>query len=217
MPSENVVKSPETTLPSNLDETQAAAWPLLLALLRALKQIQIELGESVLVSGNGPVGQIMAQLASIVGAGRVVGLVSDSNQPAAERIVWTGDFEQVGQLLPHGQADVLVETSGDPAKLEKLLACVRGGGRVLLLASSAAGQANFDFYPHLHRRSLTLKNLTLQAALAEVAPTGLVGEREAGFIAHLLRSGRLNLANLTGGEQLLPALSAAGWAGRVER
>lgn len=216
MQSENVIIPTETTGLATPDETQAATG-VLLALLRAIKQIQIELGESVLVSGNGPVGQVMAQFASIVGAGRVVGLASDSNQPAAERIVWTGDFEQVGQLLPHGQADVLIETSGDPANLEKGLALVRSGGRILLLASSAASQVNFDFYPHLHRRSLTLRSITLQAALAEVAPTGLVGEREAGFIAHLLHSGRLNLANLTGGEQFLSTLSAAGWAGRVER
>lgn len=216
MLSEIIVKSAETALPSNLDETQAAAWPLLLALFRAVKQIQIELGESVLVSGNGPVGLVMAQLASIAGAGRLVGLASDSNQPATERIVWTGDFEQVGQLLPQGQADVLIETTGDPAKLEKLLACMRGGGRVLLLTSNAASQANFDFYPHLHRRSLMLKSLTLQAVLAEAAPTDLAGERETGFLAHLLRSGRMNLADLTGGEQFLSASPAAGWADRVE-
>lgn len=200
MQSENVIIPTETTGLATPDETQAAAG-VLLALLRAIKQIQIELGESVLVSGNGPVGQVMAQFAGIAGAGRVVGLASDSNQPAAERIVWTGDFEQVGQLLPQGQADVLIETTGDPAKLEKLLACVRGGGRVLLLSSSATGSANFDFYPHLHRRSLTLKSITLQNLMAEVGPTGLAGERETDFMTHLLRSGRLNL-----GHHHLPAL-----------
>lgn len=198
MLSENFVKSAETTLPADLNETQAAVWPLLLALLRAVKQLQIELGESVLVSGSGPMGQVMAQLASIAGAGRVVGLASEPNLPAAERIIWTGDFEQVGQLLPQSQADVLIETTSDPAKLEKCLALVRSGGRILVLASSTAGQANFDFYPHLHRRSLTLKSLTFQAALAETAPTDLASEREADFIIHLLGSGRINLANLTG-------------------
>lgn len=211
MQSEKVINPTEIAIH---DETQAVA-EALLALLRAIKQIQIELGESVLVSGNGPVGQALAQLASIAGAGRVVGLADEGSvQTGSVGVVWTSDPDKAVEYLPRGQADLLIETSGNPAQLEKLLASVRGGGRILLVGSGAAGTANFDFYPHLHRRSLTLKSVTLQAALAETGDDRLKDEREANFVSHLLRSGQLNMpdhliTNPMAGEPLLPVSSAS--------
>lgn len=213
MQSENVTILTETASFATPDETQAAAG-VLLALLRAIKQIQIELGESVLVNGNGPVGQTVAQLASIAGAGRVVGLADQGSvQTDSVRVAWTSDLDKAVEYLPRGQADLLIETSGNVAQLEKLLASVRGGGRILWLGS-AAGTANFDFYPHLHRRSLSLKSITFQAALAEAGHDRLKDERESGFISHLLRSGQLNLPNhlittMMAGEQPLPVLPAS--------
>ncbi|NJN98801.1 MAG: zinc-binding dehydrogenase [Anaerolineales bacterium] len=211
MQSENVFNPNETAgLSADYDELQTAA----VALLRAVKLIQIELGETVLVSGNGPVGQAVAQLARIAGAGRVIGLTDDGSvQTDDTQVVWMTDLGKVAEHLPQGQADLLIETSGNPAQLEKLLACVRGGGRILLVGS-IAGSANFDFYPHLHRRSLTLKSVTLQAALAETGDDRLKDERESNFVSHLLRSGQLNMpdhliTNPMAGEPLLPVSSAS--------
>jgi threonine dehydrogenase-like Zn-dependent dehydrogenase len=60
--------------------------------------------------------------------------------------------------------DVLIDTTAAPALWAPLLARVRPEGRVALLTPPGAQVCRFDFYPGVHRRSLSL--------LARRVPTG---------------------------------------------
>jgi len=183
-----------------LDADQAACWALLITLLRSIKRLQIEIGESVLVLGGELVGCLAAQLAMVAGAGLVVvygpgrqidgwGLDSRSLGPAPE---WVVDRNALVDALPGGKADILVDTWGDSSQLADLLLLVREGGRALSLAEEGAALGDFDFYPNIHRRSLKLTSSTLCLAGLQDSDGPANYAQEAEFLGHLLQGGRVD-------------------------
>ena len=186
------------SVPDDVDADQATFWALFTALVRFARKLQIEIGESVLVLGGGLTGQLCAQLVVAAGAARVVGI--DFNNPYHESggpeptPMWVTDQNALQKALPGREVDVLIDVLGDFKQLYDLLPLVRVGGRALLLGVNDATPIDFDFYPNIHRRSLTLIGATLRAALQQHPAGEMTTAREAAFINHLLKNGRVNPA-----------------------
>jgi len=131
----------------------------------ALRQAQIELGEDVVVVGDGPQARLAAGLARIAGAANV-------------RQVGAAALDEVAGKC----ADVLIFASDDPRALASALRAVRNLGRTLLLCS--IGAADFDVYPDIHKRSIRLIGYS---------PRSEASPEIRDFVKHLVESGRLQL------------------------
>jgi threonine dehydrogenase-like Zn-dependent dehydrogenase len=132
-------------------------------LLQALRQARIELGEDVVVVGDGPRARLAGVLARIAGAATVRQVGASGLDDVAER-----------------SADVVVFESGEAGLLVRALRVARNLGRVLLL--SDLGQIDIDVYPDLHKRSIRL----IACAPDRDTPAPL-----AEFARRLIESGRL--------------------------
>lgn len=97
-----------------------------------IKQLHVEFGEKVWVQGQGELAQQVAHLVRQAGAGQVY-----------------------RQLEPGVEVDLLVDVSGNLKWVEAALGSVRVGGRVVLGTAESLKTADFDFYPGIHRRSLS--------------------------------------------------------------
>ncbi|MDY7080489.1 MAG: hypothetical protein SXV54_26720 [Chloroflexota bacterium] len=119
----------------SVDADRVACWALAIELIYHLRRVRIEVGESVLVLGDGLTGLLVAQLAFAAGAvvAELANLEGATSDP---------------------KADVLIDTSGSIELLKDMMPFVRDGGRVLLLTAQNQLPVDFDFYPDVHRRSL---------------------------------------------------------------
>lgn len=103
----------------------------------AVKTGEVGEGDSVLVTGAGPIGALAAVAAAAEGA-RV--LVSEPNQRRGARLAALGfdvidpravDVVEACKEWSPGGVDVAIECSGQPAAIQASLAALRPGGRVV--------------------------------------------------------------------------------------
>jgi threonine dehydrogenase-like Zn-dependent dehydrogenase len=142
-----MVAAPSTlrALPDEMGRIEAAWVEPTATALRAVLQAGDLAGATVLVSGGGPIGQLVCRIAAHFGAGRIV-LV----EPTAERrgfapasrvdVALTPDEAQV-QLTRSDdplRADIAIECSGNGSAATLALAALRPGG-VLVVVGSGVG------------------------------------------------------------------------------
>lgn len=135
-------------IPGGLSLEEASFMETAACCLRAVKSAGIGPGDSVLVSGCGPVGLIHAQLAGIFGAGRVIACdVSGPRLEAAERF---GDFymlnaarcgvpDRVRGLTGGRGADAVILTSGSREAFSAGIESAAAGGRVVIFGGFPPG------------------------------------------------------------------------------
>lgn len=138
-------------------------------IVRAVKKSRLRLGESVLVLGGGPIGNLHVQLARAVGAAPVI--VSEPNPGRAEWARRSGaDLvvrdpsalrAAVLEATDGRGADLVIESVGLPALYEQAFDLVRPGGRVLAFGlTDAAAQARY------HPFKVVLGEIGLQGSVA---------------------------------------------------
>lgn len=138
-------------------------------IVRAVKKSRLRLGESVLILGGGPIGNLHLQLARAVGAAPVI--VSEPNPGRAEWARRSGADIVVSDPLQlaatvreatEGRgADLVIESVGLPALYEQALELVRPGGRVL-----AFGLTDADAQARYHPFKVVLGEIGLQGSVA---------------------------------------------------
>jgi 2-desacetyl-2-hydroxyethyl bacteriochlorophyllide A dehydrogenase len=138
-------------------------------IVRAIKKSRLRLGESVLVLGAGPIGNLHIQLARQVGAAPVI--VSEPNEGRAQWARQSGaDVVVTDAARLHAAvmaategrgADLVIESVGLPVLYEQALDLVRPGGRVL-----ASGRADQGAKAHYHPFKLVLNEIGLQGSVA---------------------------------------------------
>ena len=136
----------------------------------AVARAGIELGDTVVIQGSGPVGLNAAIFAQLRGAARVFvvgapqarlevalglgaeGVLDLGLVPRAEdRVAWVRD-----RTSGRG-ADVVVEASGNPAAVLEGLEMVRDAGRYVVVGQyTDAGDVTLNPHRHLNRRHVTL-------------------------------------------------------------
>lgn len=138
-------------------------------IVRAVKRSRLRLGESVLILGAGPIGNLHLQVARQAGAAPII--VSDPNP---ERAAWArtsgADYVVsdpamlagvVAQATQGRGADLVIESVGLTALYEQAFDLVRPGGRVLAFGLSAP-----DAHAHYLPFKVVLKELGLQGSVA---------------------------------------------------
>jgi 2-desacetyl-2-hydroxyethyl bacteriochlorophyllide A dehydrogenase len=129
-----------------------------------VRRARIELGEYVLITGMGPVGQLALQLAAQTGCEAL--MVADLSDfrlrvAGAHGALHTlnpqrEDLAEAVQRLTHGRGlDCIIEASGYPDMLPLLFDVARIGGRVVLLGSIWHRTVELDLMP-FHLKELTL-------------------------------------------------------------
>jgi L-iditol 2-dehydrogenase len=189
-----LVEVPEINLvpqPDGVEAWQASLLEPLAVGLNTVDRLHIQLGETVLVLGQGPIGLALTRLCALSGAGRLV--VTDARDApfsvarlygATDCInVTTTDVKAAVAELTGGGADVVIETSGFPASSAIVLDVVRKEGKVAHI-----GWAN-DL-PPLPVIPIMAKTLTIFG----VGGNGGRGQYERSL--ELVRSGRVDLTPL---------------------
>lgn len=165
-----------------LGQESMALLPYVSSLIRALGDAHIGPQDKVLVSGGGLVSRVAEQLVEMC-TGRPPHTLSRPGGAADGAVVGQGDEAK--------DFDVLIDTTVDSDWWPKVLPLVREQGRVLLVLPPAPLVLQFDFYPDIHRRSLSL--------LARMVPStgGLCFFDDAGeMLQHLLTRGLVALTGL---------------------
>jgi L-iditol 2-dehydrogenase len=140
--------------------------------IHALERAEVALGDSVLVLGSGPVGLVIAILARLSGAARVLVIGAPSHRLDTALAVGA---DMVLDLTKHDEsargdwvreatggrgADVTVEASGDPRAVVQALRWTRDAGRVVIAGQYTDG-GDVSFNPH---RDLNKKHLEIRAS-----------------------------------------------------
>ena len=125
-------------LPKGIDLAQASLLEPLSVAMHAVRQVGDISGKSLLITGGGPIGQLILRVARAFGAYRVT--MSDVNTFARDFALASGANaainpvdEKAWQANEH--YDVVIEASGVPSALSNGLDVVRRGGTVVLVGT----------------------------------------------------------------------------------
>jgi len=134
-------------LPDEVSFEEATFTEPVACVLRGQRMAHLQPGQSVLVIGSGIAGLLHVQLASALGAGRVVATdVAHSRLEAARRLGADAAFHadedvpaHLRQLNDGRLADLVVICTGATPALAQALKCVERGGTVLFFAPTEPG------------------------------------------------------------------------------
>jgi len=167
-------------LPDTLsDEAGALLEPLAVAVW-ACRKGRVEAGDRVLVTGAGPIGNLVAQVASAAGATTVV--VADVNRARLARVAGVGATGTLDlgsrQLTPaDGPFDVLLECTGDEELLAAAIGTLRPAGTAVAVGMGPGLHARLPL-ALMQSREITLvgtfRYANAYAAAIALAATGRV-------------------------------------------
>jgi 2-desacetyl-2-hydroxyethyl bacteriochlorophyllide A dehydrogenase len=125
-------------LPKGIDLAKASLLEPLSVAMHAVRRVDSVSGKNVLITGGGPIGQLILRTAKAFGAYRVT--VSDVNPYAREFALAGGadsavDPGEENIWKTHNDYDVVFEASGAPPALANGLEAVRRGGSVVLVGT----------------------------------------------------------------------------------
>lgn len=155
----------------------------------AIQQSGLKMGDTILVSGAGPIGLLVVQVALAVGASQIfVSDLSEARLKKAKEIGATHTFdarekdipEQIRKMTGYG-ADVFIDAAGVQASFDTGIKSLRNGGTAVLVALFAK----------------EVVHDALNQALRELTVKGIIGYRNIfpQTIA-LINSGRLPVEKL---------------------
>ena len=184
-----------------------AAWTHIATFpMAALRKCRLEFGESVLVMGQGVLGQLAVILARAAGAAPVI--AADPVPAKRERALALGadlaldpsapDFAKSVKDATHGGASVVVEVTGVDKALDNALDATARFGRVALLGCTRHSSFAIDYYRKVHGRGVTLVGAHTMARPKQESSNGWWTERDdAQAFLRMLSLGRLSLAGFT--------------------
>ncbi len=162
-----IVESNMLAIPNTVSFEEAAMAEPLACVLRGLHETNVEIGDTAVVIGGGPIGLMFVQVAKLTGCNVIAVVKRDSQVTAAKRfgaddIVKIGDVEDpveaVRALCPDRRgADVVIEAVGRPQAWEWSVDMVRKGGTVNFFGGCASGTRVALDTNRLHYSEITLK------------------------------------------------------------
>lgn len=152
-------------VPENVSSRAAAFMVMGATSLHGHRVARPELGEAVVVTGMGIVGQLAATFAGLSGAVPVIGVDLDDFrlQKARERgvdvCINPGKESDVAEAVRRhcvaDGADLVIEATGKPSVYPMALTLPRLGGRLLALGSPR-GSVEVSFFAEVHLREVTV-------------------------------------------------------------
>ena len=132
--------------------------------LAAIRKVDLEIGESLMVMGLGILGQIAVKLARIAGACPVI--ACDPIKERREEALQNGadyafdpfdkDFVEKVKAVSCGGVKTAIEVTGVGAGLDETLDCMAKFGRVALLGCTRNSDFSIDYYHKVHAPGITL-------------------------------------------------------------
>ena len=193
-----------------------AAWTHIATFpMAALRKCRFEFGESVLVMGQGVLGQLAVKLARAAGAAPVV--AADPAPAKREAALALGadlaldptapDFVQRAKDATGGGARVVVEVTGIDRALDNALDATAPFGRIALLGCTRHSSFAIDYYRKVHGRGITLVGAHTNARPKHDSSNGWWTERDDALaFLRMLSLGRVSLAGFT--EEVHPVSDA---------
>jgi len=152
-------------VPEGVPDEAAALFALAIISLNGVRRAKIQLGESVVVFGLGPIGIWAAQFSRLAGARPVIGvdLIPERREWAKKAGV---DFvldgkdkdelvDKISALTKGRMADVVFEVTGNPDAILDEVKVLRRQGRLIIL-SSPRGKTLFDFHDWCNWTSISI-------------------------------------------------------------
>ena len=162
-----IVESNMLAIPNSVSFEEAAMVEPLACVLRGLNETEVEIGDTVVIIGGGPIGLMFVQAAKLSGCNVIAVVKRDSQVIAAKRfgaddivqITEVGNaVEAVRALTPERRgADVVIEAVGRPEAWEWAVEMVRKGGTVNFFGGCAAGTKVALDTSRLHYSEITVK------------------------------------------------------------
>ena len=147
-----IVKRGLVKIPDGVSFEQAAFVEPVNTCLKGVESLRLQRGEVVLVIGQGPIGIILGALARRVGTRVIVSdlyqqrlTISRGHQLSEAIDASRSDVVSEVRALTHGRgADAVMLAVGGNSLIRTAMDAVRYGGRVMLFAQTARGEASID-------------------------------------------------------------------------
>ena len=187
-----IVKSGTVLIPDHVSFEEASFLEPLNTCVKALETADVQPGETVVIYGQGPVGLMLTQAASVYGAG-VVGLdFLDARLETARELGAVAAFNpqnddvavEIAKMTQGRGADMTIVAAANPDAVGAAQRVTRRGGRVMLFAQTVPGE-----------------NIPVDAAAICMEEKKLIGSYSASVelqekTAELIFSGKVNVARL---------------------
>ena len=126
-------------LPDSVDRTEAALFGMTSVAMRTCRNTELKMGERVLIVGAGIIGQVAAQIATVMGACATLCDINPNRLEiareigAAETVLnVSGDGWEKG--VTDGTFDAVIDFAGVPGMEDQFISAVRRHGRVIFIA-----------------------------------------------------------------------------------
>lgn len=189
-----------------IPDEQAAFFTLAEIAMNGVRRGQVTWGETVAVYGLGLLGQLVARLCRLAGAGLVIGVDLAPSRlallPSLPRVMALnpaeGDLVSKAQALTRGRlADVVFELTGNPEAIPREFALLRRQGRMVLLSSPRGPTPLFDFHDLCNSPSYTIIGAHNSSHPAhETLQQPWTQQRHAELFFDLVADGELEVASL---------------------
>lgn len=159
-------------IPEHLPFEAAAPLEPLSTVVHGMAESGIELGDTVVINGCGPIGQMFLALsllrgARVVCADRSESRLEQARQAGADEVIdltgIEGPEECAAAIRPHTPggrgADVAIEAVGLPAVWEQTVRCLRPGGTAVLFGGTPKGAPFEVDSSDMHYKEYTLKGV----------------------------------------------------------
>ena len=160
-PPDRLIKATDASSPSE----EAVFFNLCTISMQGVRKAQIELGEAVLVLGQGLIGLLATQLARLSGAFPTIGVdLADNRLKLAQRVgadyvlnPTHDDFEEKMDEVTDGKGvAAVIEATGHPDAVNMTFKLAGWCGRIVLLASTRGETKDVNFYRDVHKKGLTI-------------------------------------------------------------
>ena len=151
-------------IPEGLSFEEASFFALGSISLQAVRKAHIEIGESVVVLGQGLVGNLALQLAGLSGGMPLIAVDMFDNRLKISKSCGA-DYafnpkrsdliDEVMDVTDGKGADVVIEATGNPKAIQTALKLAGRCGRVILLGSPR-GISEVNFYSEVHKKGVTI-------------------------------------------------------------
>ena len=201
LPEENVVKIEN----DNVSFEEAAVSLIATFPLAALRKVNLEIGESMLVMGLGILGQLAVMQARAAGAYPVI--ACDPVEERREEALKNGadyafdpldkDFAEKIKAVSCGGVKTAIEVTGLGVGLNETLDCMAKLGRIALLGCTRSSDFSVDYYHKVHGPGITLVGAHTSARPdKESYPSYFTHEDDIKTVLRLCGGGRLPIKNL---------------------
>ncbi|MBQ7338150.1 MAG: zinc-binding alcohol dehydrogenase [Clostridia bacterium] len=173
--------------------------------MAAIRKTRLEMGESVLVMGQGLLGLLAVKLARLAGGCPIVA-VDPVEERRALALQYGADyafspyeegFAKKVRAVTGGGANVAIEVTGVGAGLDGALDCMKRFGRVALLGCTRFADFNIDYYQKVHCPGITMIGAHTMARPEEESYPGYFTHRDDILaVLRLCAMGRLHLSEM---------------------